>query len=275
MPPRVGSARGSRPEMEPGRGPGAGTVSVMSAPASAPGDLAEIPVVLLDLDGTIVDSGPGILGALAEAFAECGEPLPPQSVLRTFLGPPLEDSFRDTLGLSEHRSEQLRRVYVERYRAAGIHTATPYPGVTDLVEALTAAGRTVAVATNKLETTARRLLEHQGLADRFALIGGTDRTVGRTDKTAVIGSVLERLDVPAAGAASEGPGTGAGTDAAADVAPTARAVMVGDRLHDAEGAAAHGLPAVLVGWGYGGAPERAAALPFAESVDELAGMLLR
>ena len=79
----------------------------MTAPASAPGDLAEIPVVLLDLDGTIVDSGPGILGALAEAFAECGEPLPPQSVLRTFLGPPLEDSFRDTLGLSEHRSEQL------------------------------------------------------------------------------------------------------------------------------------------------------------------------
>lgn len=247
----------------------------MTAPASAPGHLAEIPVVLLDLDGTIVDSGPGILDALARAFADCGEPLPPQSLLRTFLGPPLEDSFRDVLGLSEDRSEQLRRTYIEHYRASGIHTAALYPGIADLVEALTAAGRTVAVATNKLETTARRLLGQQGLADRFALIGGTDRTVGRTDKTAVIGSVLERLDVPAAGAASEGPGTGAGTDAAADVAPTARAVMVGDRLHDAEGAAAHGLPAVLVGWGYGGAPERAAALPFAESVDELAGMLLR
>lgn len=273
MPPRVGTARGSRPETEPGRGPGAGTVSVMSAPASAPGDLAEIPVVLLDLDGTIVDSGPGILGALAEAFAECGEPLPPQSVLRTFLGPPLEDSFRDTLGLSEHRSEQLRRVYVERYRAAGIHTATPYPGVTDLVEALTAAGRTVAVATNKLETTARRLLEHQGLADRFALIGGTDRTVGRTDKTAVIGSVLQRLGVPAADGMDEDGGAGSG--ARAGLAAPSRAVMVGDRLHDAEGAAAHGLPAVLVGWGYGGAPERTADLPFAATVDELAAMLLR
>lgn len=232
----------------------------MTAPASAPGHLAEIPVVLLDLDGTIVDSGPGILDALARAFADCGEPLPPQSLLRTFLGPPLEDSFRDVLGLSEERSEQLRRTYIEHYRASGIHTAALYPGIADLVEALTAAGRTVAVATNKLETTARRLLGQQGLADRFALIGGTDRTVGRTDKTAVIGSVLERLDAR----------IGAG-----DVAGTARAVMVGDRLHDAEGAAAHGLPAVLVGWGYGGAPERAAALPFAESVDELAGMLLR
>lgn len=76
----------------------------------------------------------------------------------------------------------------------------------------------------------------------------------------MIGSVLERLDV---------------RSRAGDVAGTARAVMIGDRLHDADGAAAHGLPAILVGWGYGGSPERESGLPRADSVEDLARMLLR
>ena len=220
----------------------------------------DVSVVLLDLDGTIVDSGPGILDSFAHAFAECGVPLPPPAVLRTFLGPPLEESFRDVLGLSEERSDQLRRAYGDHYRKNGLRTATPYAGIADLVRALTEAGRTVAVATNKRETTAQSLLGHLGLEGLFALIGGTDPEAGRSGKAAVIGSVLERLDVR----------TGAG-----DVAGTARAVMVGDRLHDADGAAAHGLPAILVGWGYGGSPERESDLPRADSVEDLARMLLR
>lgn len=222
--------------------------------------LVDVPVILLDLDGTIVDSGPGILDSFAHAFAECGVPLPPPAVLRTFLGPPLEESFRDVLGLSEARSDELRRAYGAHYRVNGLRTATPYAGIADLVRALTGEGRTVAVATNKRETTARSLLEHLGLAKLFDLIGGTDPGAGRSGKAAVIGSVLERLDVPAGAGEAAGP---------------VRAVMVGDRLHDADGAAAHGLPAILVGWGYGGAPEREADLPRADSVEELAGMLLR
>src|SRR5699024_12633169 len=137
-----GSARRLRPETRPAGALGAGTVSALTAPAPAPGDLAEIPVVLLDLDGTIVDSGPGILDALARAFADCGEPLPPQSLLRTFLGPPLEDSFRDVLGLSEERSEQLRRPSIEHYRPSGIPSAPLNPGTPLLADPPPAAGRT-------------------------------------------------------------------------------------------------------------------------------------
>ncbi|WP_193104832.1 HAD hydrolase-like protein [Brachybacterium sp. FME24] len=221
--------------------------------------LTDIPVVLLDLDGTIVDSGPGILDGLAHAFARCGEPLPPASVLRTFIGPPLADSFQGTLGLSPERSEELRLAYTAHYQQHGLLSAAPYAGIPSLVSALTSAGRTVAVATNKPESSARRLLSHQGLDREFALIGGTDRAIGREDKAAVIGSVLERL--------------GVGVDAD-DTAGAPPAVMVGDRLHDAAGAAEHGLPAVLVGWGYGGEVESESGLPLARTVQELTEMLL-
>lgn len=230
----------------------------------APGALADVPVVLLDLDGTLVDSGPGILDGLEHAFAECGEELPEPELLRTFVGPPLDDSFQGTLGLSAGRAERLTLAYNEHYQANGLLTAPPYPGITDLLDRLAQEGRTVAVATNKPETTARRLLAHQGLDGDLALIGGTDRATGREDKAAVIGSVLARLGVGTRSMAS-GPAT-------LDGAP---AVMIGDRIHDAEGAAVHGLPAVLAAWGYGGAAELEAAWPHVETVADLTALLLR
>lgn len=214
-------------------------------------DLTDVPLVLLDLDGTVVESGPGILDALEHAFVACGESHPGAERLQTFIGPPLVDAFQAELGMTPERAEAMRQAYTESYLKRGYTMSYPYEGMPELIRALRAEGRTVAVATNKPETTANMVLQHQGLADDLDLIGGTDLSVGRTHKAAVIGSVLERLGgIPEGGA-----------------------VMVGDRLHDADGAAAHGLAAVLVGWGYGGEKERAAALPFAETVADLARML--
>ncbi|APX34326.1 phosphatase [Brachybacterium sp. P6-10-X1] len=230
----------------------------------APGALADVPVVLLDLDGTLVDSGPGILDGLGRAFAECGEELPPPEVLRTFVGPPLAESFQGTLGLSAERAEKLELAYSEHYQVGGLLAAPPYPGIPELLEGLARDGRTMAVATNKPETTARRLLAHQGLDGDLALIAGTDRATGRDDKAAVVRSVLVRLGLEARTTATD--------RGAVSGAP---AVMIGDRIHDAEGAAVHGLPAVLTGWGYGGAVERESGWPRAETVADLAAMLLR
>lgn len=212
----------------------------------------DTPVVLLDLDGTIVDSAPGILAALDHAFAVCGEPHPGRDVLRSFIGPPLSESFRNELGMSAERAEMMRVAYSEHYLDEGIKASRPFPGMRELIGRLVTEGRTLAVATNKPELTARRLLAHQGLDGDLALIGGTDRATGRNGKAAVIGSVLERLGIP----------TGAD------------AVMVGDRLHDSDGAAEHSMSALLVGWGYGGEAERAAPVPFAPEVPDLARMLL-
>lgn len=226
--------------------------------STAPGTLADVPVILLDLDGTLVDSGPGILASLTHAFAACDEQVPEPAVLRSFLGPPLTSSFRDTLGLSAERAEQLRLAYVAHYRDHGLQETPPYPGIPELLSALAASGRTVAVATNKLETTAQHVLEHQGLAEHFAVIGGTDRAAGRSDKAAVIGSVLERLGVAPGASSADGAGI----------------VMVGDRIHDAEGAAEHGVPALLAGWGYLGPLEQRAEFPRVETVAELRSLLL-
>jgi phosphoglycolate phosphatase len=214
-------------------------------------DLASVPVVLLDLDGTVVESGPGILAALDHAFAACGEEHPGAARLQSFIGPPLVDSFRSELGLDAERAEALRRAYTDHYLAEGYRLSVPYAGMAELIAALREQGRTVAIATNKPETTAHRVLEHQGLAGDLDLIGGTDREAGRTHKAQVIASVRERLGVTAADGA----------------------VMVGDRLHDADGAAAHGLAAVLVGWGYGGDAERGAGLPYVRTVPELDRLL--
>lgn len=214
-------------------------------------DLASVPVVLLDLDGTVVESAPGILAALDHAFAACGEEHPGTARLQSFIGPPLLDSFRSELGIDGERAEALRLAYTAHYLDQGYQLSVPYAGMAELIAALRAEGRTVAIATNKPETTAHRVLEHQGLAADLDLIGGTDRAAGRTHKAQVIASVLERLGVSAADGA----------------------VMVGDRLHDAEGAAVHGLAAVMVGWGYGGDAERASALPRAETVAELGDVL--
>ncbi|MEU2419279.1 HAD hydrolase-like protein [Brachybacterium paraconglomeratum] len=214
-------------------------------------DLTSVPVVLLDLDGTVVESAPGILVALEHAFDACGEEHPGAERLQSFIGPPLVDSFRSELGMDAERAEALRLAYTDHYLAEGYKLSVPYAGMADLIAGLRADGRTVAIATNKPETTARRVLEHQGLAADLDLIGGTDLAAGRTHKAQVIASVLERLGVSAADGA----------------------VMVGDRLHDAEGAAVHGLEALLVGWGYGGDAERAADLPYAATVPELHRML--
>ncbi|MGP9680474.1 HAD hydrolase-like protein [Brachybacterium sp. AOP3-A1-3] len=257
-----------------------GVDSVGSPTAPAAGRFADVPVVLLDLDGTIVDSGPGILDALGHAFARCGEPLPPPAVLRTFIGPPLEDSFCGALGLSPERAEQLRIAYSAHYQEHGLLSAAPYPGMPELISALVADGRTVAVATNKPETSANRLLARQGLGGAFALIGGTDRAAGREGKAAVIGSVLERLGVTADRRTADhqpvdhrSPDRRSVVPRTVDGGDVAPAVMIGDRLHDAQGAAEHSLPAVLVDWGYGGEVERAADLPRAGTVEALSAML--
>ena len=219
-----------------------------SSPACAPVDAT---VILLDLDGTVVESGPGILAALDHAFAVTGEEYPGRERLAGFIGPPLIDAFQGELGMDAERAERMRLAYSEHYLAHGVHLSRPYPGMPELIAALRGQGRVVAIATNKPETTARRLLEHQGLADGLDLVAGTDRASGRSGKAAVIASALERLDGRADGGA----------------------VMVGDRLHDAHGAAEHGIPAVLVGWGYGGDAERSSGLPFARTVADLAAML--
>ncbi|MFD1720470.1 HAD hydrolase-like protein [Amnibacterium endophyticum] len=210
-------------------------------------------VALIDLDGTIVDSARGITSTLAAVLADLGAPVPPPARLLEFVGPPILDGLRDVVGVEGEAAQRVLAAYRSRYRADGAFDAEPYPGVR---EALTTIGRRVplAVATSKPETIATRILEHFGLADLFVVIAGASDDESRSRKAEVIERALDLLRA-------------AGVD-------TARPIMVGDRSHDVEGAAEHGIPTVVAGWGYGAPEEHAGAVAVAATPYDLPSLVL-
>lgn len=191
---------------------------------------------LFDLDGTLVDSEPGIVGSLERALATVGLPVPARHLLRTAIGPPFESGL-PAIGVPASQVPVVTAAYRAVYEEEALFEATVYDGVPGMLAALAAAGCTLSVATSKPEPTARRLLEHVGLTDNFAVIGGATYEAGRRTKAAVIAHVLAQL----------GPLNGS------------RPVMVGDRSHDIDGARAHGLETIAVAWGFGDPAEHAAA----------------
>ena len=192
--------------------------------------------ILLDLDGTLIDSAPGILGSLAAAFAELGIPLPDGGLPRTLLGPPLYRSLPPLVGAD--RAPDMLATYRRIYSEVGVRECLPFDGIEALLHDLTAAGATLAVATSKAEVYANKIVGYRGWTDLFATVCGDTLDAERPTKADVVGEALRRLGNP--------------TDV----------IMVGDRLHDVEGARVHGLGCLGAGWGYAapGELEEAGAL---------------
>jgi phosphoglycolate phosphatase len=210
--------------------------------------------ILVDLDGTIMDSAPGITRTLAVALQEQGLPVPPPTRLLEFVGPPILDGLRDVAGIEGREALEVLDRYRRHYRATGAFEAEPYAGVREALEAL---GRLapLAIATSKPESTATRILEHFGLAPLFTVIAGASDDETRSEKADVIARALELL-------AEQG----------VDVSLP---VMIGDRIHDVEGAAAHGIPTIAAGWGYGAPEEAAGAVAVAASPGDLVALVER
>ena len=206
--------------------------------------------ILFDLDGTLTDSGPGILNALDYAFDKLGLPRPELSVKRRFIGPPLMESFQTLVGMDENGARQAIEVYREYYRAKGIYENEPYPGVPALLDALKSAGKRLAVASTKPESMCRVVLKHFGLDAYFDAVCGS--TGDDQTKAEVVRRALDAL----------------GADPAATV-------MIGDREHDVVGAHACGIPCVGVTYGYAlpGEFERCGADRTADTPDELRVLL--
>jgi phosphoglycolate phosphatase len=181
--------------------------------------------VLLDLDGTLVDSASGILGSLREAFDELGLAWSDADLDGQLVGPPLYETLPAIVGDDATAAvvPVYRRIYAER----GFLSSTPYPGVDALLQSLADGNRRVALATSKSEFAARRILDNHGWTPLFAAIVGDTPDAGRPTKTHVIAEAMQQL--------SAAPGD---------------AVMVGDRSHDVVGARANGLACIGAGWGY-------------------------
>jgi phosphoglycolate phosphatase len=191
--------------------------------------------VLFDLDGTLVDSTPGIWASIRVAAAELGLPEPTPGQLRSMVGPPLEEGFTGAFGLGPDDVVRAVAAYRAHYTAGAMFDAEVYPGIRELLAGLQAAGATLAVATSKPEPFAVRILEHTGLLPEFASVHGATLDGAVRHKDQVVGAAL----------AAHPDGV--------------RPVLIGDRSHDVLGAAAHGLPCVGAGWGPGLPGELAAA----------------
>jgi phosphoglycolate phosphatase len=183
-------------------------------------------VVIFDLDGTLTDSAHGIVSSFRHALNQVGAAVPEGDLIARIVGPPMHHTLA-AMGLGEH-TEAAIAAYRSDYGTRGWAMNSLFDGIEPLLADLRAAGVRLAVATSKAEPTARRILAHFGLDEHFDVIAGASVDGARSSKADVLAHALAQLrPLPE------------------------RVLMVGDRVHDVDGAAAHGIDAVVVGWGYG------------------------
>lgn len=208
---------------------------------------------LFDLDGTLTDPAEGITNSILYALRKMGAEEPERESLYRFIGPPLAESFREFF--PEERVEEAIRIYRVYFRKRGMFENAVYPGVPEMLQELRAAGIPLAVATSKPEEFAVTILEHFGLVENFAVVGGASMDASRNDKTSVVRYTMERLRIK----------------------PSPSVVMIGDRKYDVEGAKAVGISPVGVTWGYGSREELllAGAELLVDSPKELVSALLQ
>jgi phosphoglycolate phosphatase len=195
--------------------------------------------ILFDLDGTLTDSWPGITRCIAHALRGMGAAAPAEDALRGCVGPPLAETFARLLDAPDETDiAEALRLYRERFVATGMFENAVFPGVREGLDRLRRGGHRLWVATSKPRVYARRIVEHFELVPFFAGVYGPELDLTNHDKRDLLRVLL-----------------------AAEGLDPRRTVMVGDRMHDVEGARANGVSAVGVAWGYGSAEELRAAGP--------------
>jgi phosphoglycolate phosphatase len=195
--------------------------------------------VLFDLDGTIVDSAPGIVQSIAHTLRELGKPVPPMKELLHWVGPPLPQSFQTRGGVPDDELDEAVAIYREQYLNVGAYDSRLFDGMGAILRELKAQGRPIAIATSKPTTPATLMLEHFTLVPYFSVIAAAADDESRGEKHLIIDDALEGL---------------------ADLGiETSQVIMVGDRIHDIDGARKHNIPSAVVRWGYGTPEEWAQA----------------
>lgn len=210
-------------------------------------------VLLFDLDGTLTDSSEGITKSLAYALHEMGVDYGEREQLKRFIGPPLSVSFSEFF--SGEDIQKAVNLYRKRYSEIGWKENRVYDGVKEMLARLKENGLRIFMATSKPEIYAVRIADYFDLTRYFEFIGGATTDGTRNDKSDVIKYVLDRF----------------GTDRAED------ALMIGDRWHDVEGAAAFGIKTLGVAYGFGSREEllSAGAVYVAKTPSDVADYVLR
>ena len=191
------------------------------------GVILQYRAVLLDFDGTLVDTSEGIFHSIAVAFRKMGMPLPPKEILRHFMGPPIYYSFQTFAGMDAQQAELATQFFRVDYEEDGVYRSKPYDGLPELLRRLREENIKIGVATLKPEKMAKLLLSRFGISDSAT-------------KAQIIDRVLEQL----------------GEISKQD------AVLIGDTKYDREGAQQAGVDFIAAAYGYGVGPEEEAASVF-------------
>jgi phosphoglycolate phosphatase len=187
--------------------------------------------ILVDLDGTMVDPAPGIIGSVQHALQQLGRDVLKSEDLHWVIGPPLRVTFAK-LGLTSEQIDDALTFYRERYRAGAMYDFVVYRGMSEALASLAGQGHRLIVATSKPHVFAKPILIRAGLAHHYVAIHGAELDGRNDDKADLIRHII----------AIEG-------------VASANAIMIGDRRYDVLGARANAIPCIGVTWGYGSSDE--------------------
>lgn len=190
--------------------------------------------VIFDFDGTVVDTGEGILKSLQYSFKEMGKEVPSLSDLKKFIGPPVYYSYTTYYGVSEDEVGLYIKKYRERYRAKGIYECALYKGFPEILDALHENGVKVGVASSKPESLIYDVADFLNITEKFDVIVGVQ--IDDSNHSSKTGLVLEAMKKLGA-------------------EDKKKVLMVGDRCYDIDGASGAGVNSCGVLWGYGSEEE--------------------
>ncbi|PGS52269.1 HAD family hydrolase [Bacillus sp. AFS041924] len=210
--------------------------------------------ILFDLDGTLTDPKRGILNSVKYALQKMNQPIPLESELLKFIGPPIQRSFSEICQLNENELLNAVRFYREYFSKNGMIENNLYDGIHELLRELFKENKRLYVATSKPTIFVKQVLSHFQLDQYFIEIVGSELDGTRIDKGEIIEFIFEMNN---------------------DLSKE-DSVMIGDRLHDIVGAKIAKIDAIGVTYGYGSEVELtdAGANAIVKSVGQLNRLLL-
>lgn len=190
--------------------------------------------VIFDFDGTVVDTGEGILKSLQYSFKEMGRDIPALDDLKKFIGPPIHYSYTTYYGVSEEEVGMYIKKYRERYRAKGIYECALYKGFPEVIDSLHKMDIKVGIASSKPESLIYDVADFLKVTEKFdAIVGVQIDDSNHSSKTGLVLESMKKL-----GAENK-----------------SKVLMVGDRCYDIDGATGAGVDSCGVLWGYGSRDE--------------------
>lgn len=186
-------------------------------------------VIIFDLDGTLSNSGEGIMKSVQYALDKLNIKEENLENLKHFVGPPMKIEFMKSYGFTEEQAIEAVRIYRERYTPIGIYETSLYDGIPELLDKLKEAGKIIAIATSKPQPMAEEVLRYLKIDRYFDFVMGADLMGGKQTKAEVLKALFEVLPIK----------------------EKSKMLMVGDTRYDVQGAKEVHIDCVGVSYGYG------------------------